>query len=241
MKQSAKKTLAKTYQHPIPQAILAILDELLPPFAATRKGIEQTLSYIQKNRRETFLNELAKGQELLTENKIQTEEFIHSLMIVYKAAINTYQREKIRRFARLLLNTVAKEELASDKFESFVKILDDLSETELNILETLRKLEIEHPPQPIESSKNDGLENMLQRASRFWLEFENQVWKHSPMSQGEFQSHLSRLNRTGLYRTYVATAYSNRGDKGHTTLLYAKFREWIILEEGTDSILYPDP
>ncbi len=171
-----------------------------------------------------MLDELEKGEIELTEEMIQSEEFIHSFVIIYRAVVNTYSREKIRYFARILKYGISQNKLASDEFEEFVQILDTLSLTELSLIQTLNEFE----PNVGQTETNNKDKKL--KLPEYWDEYLEKIQKQHNFSKEVTTDKLSRLNRIGLYKTFTGSYWGYNGDMGKTTHLFSKFTEWIELE-----------
>ena len=129
---SKNNKLKKVYRHPVVKAALVIVEDIPGPgtiISASRQLAEQTYDNMIAERKAAYFQELENGGEI-TDEMLTQEEFIHSVIVTYNASLRTYQQKKIRRFAKILLKAIEENELASDKFEVFVRILDDLTETE---------------------------------------------------------------------------------------------------------------
>ncbi len=61
---------------------------------------------IRKERLRTFFDELGSGEIELTNNLIESEDFLHCYFATLRAALNTRRREKVRMFAGLLKSKV---------------------------------------------------------------------------------------------------------------------------------------
>lgn len=192
---------------------------------------------IRRERQRTFFDELAAGEIDLTEELIQKEDFLHAIDAVYRAAMRTYEREKIQKFARLLLFGVRENRLGSDEMEEFVAILDDLSPRELDILMCLKKFEDAHPRETrgYDNQNNPEYDNELQRTKRYWDDFSNEVTKRFNITSGNLNGILARLNRTGLYQTIIGAYFGYTGNKGFTTDRFKLFIQWIASESATNS------
>lgn len=221
---SQQSKIEKVASHPITSILLTTVSAILPAVGVGKDMIDKSITKIQQDRFNTLLDELSNGETDLTEEIIQREEFIHSFVIIYKAVTNTYKREKIRYFARLLKSGIDRQELASDNFEEFTNILDDLSMTELTILKLLHYYELNHYDDELSDF------NEYQILSEFWNEFVHEIESKHYIPKDELIARLARLNRTGLYRTFTGMNLGYKGDKGKTTGLFKKFAEWIELE-----------
>jgi hypothetical protein len=236
---SIQKLASNTYKNPALQAILSLIEDVPivgTVIGASRAGLEQRLSNMIENRKAVFFDELERGG-LITSEMLEKEEFIHSFIVVYRAATNTYQRDKIRRFAHLLLNAIEENQLASDKFEEFCRILEDLSEREIFILKILRKYEINYPNQEVTHKWQNGesteLENDGMRFNRLWDDLSSEIGTALAIDGSTLRSILVSLSRTGLYDTFIQLDHIY--GSGKTTPLFDEFAKWIQLESEKDS------
>lgn len=186
-------------------------------------GIDVALSIhideIKHKRMRIFFDELGGGNIQLSQDLIESEDFLHCYFATLKAAMNSRRKEKIEMFARLLKSTISDEKFSStDEFEEYLKILDELSYREFMILLALERHESENP------QLNN--ENELQRATRFWNNFVSDVEKIG-ISVNEIDSILNRLNRSGCYETFVGGYLSYTGGKGKTTPTFKRLKRLI--------------
>jgi len=216
--------LAKYYQsQPIVQALVnaipicgGSLDTLLNARAEE----------IAKERTTEFFDELSEGSIELTEEIIQSEDFIHRWVITAKVAVNTRRREKIRLFARLLKSSFLSDtSVTTDEYEEYLSILDELSYREFLVLSTLERYEREFPP-----SEN---ENELQKANQFWEKFVSEVKQELDLTFDEVQAMLTRLNRTGCYETIVGMYLGYKGGRGKLTATYFRLKKLLDTASNT--------
>ncbi len=89
--------LAEEYgNYPTIQALL----QLIPKWAVADTLLRHKLIGIEVARTRHFFDQLAQGRFELTQDLIETEDFLHCFFATYRAAVNTRQKEKIRMFAR---------------------------------------------------------------------------------------------------------------------------------------------
>ncbi len=184
--------------------------------------LSHKISEMRNKRFRTLMDELATGDEELTPELIDNEDFLHAFFCVTRASLNSGREEKIRLFGRLLLYAAKTNMLNTDIFEEFVAILDDLSLREFKILLTLHGFE--------NTTKKEENQNDLNFASSFWENFEESVYKGLGVNRSELSSMLVRLNRTGLYETFAGSYWDYEGGKGKTTYFFDKFIQWIAME-----------
>lgn len=185
---------------------------------------------LRKQRQERLLNELARGEKLLTDKVIRSHEFVSAFMIIHHVVLRTRHEEKIKYFARLLLSGIENKKLDTDEFEEFVSILDDLSYREIEILQLLHHFEKNTPADLVDRGNPElKLENSVQIAMRFWDQFEDAISNRLGINSEVLISLMVRLQRTGLYRML----HGHWGDKnkhGETTALFENFISWIESE-----------
>lgn len=233
---SLQQLNTKMYKNPVIKAIQSLIEDNVPIVgtlvAASRAAFEQRLSNMQEERKAVFLAELDKGGSITTE-MLEMEEFIHSFLVVYRAAINTYQREKIRRFARILLTGIEENELATDKFEEFIHILNGVTETDLLVIRELSAYESKYLSISKPESKWDVVHIL---AETDWLQYVEYMEQAHNVRNEHVYSILNRLGSVGLYEINMGMNRSGRS-RGRATLLYSEFAKWVQLEaEVGDSL-----
>ena len=82
-------------------AVQALL-KLLPYWSSADAFIQQRARKIRHERTRTFFDALANGKVQLSEDLIQSDDFLHCYFKTVSAALNTRRKEKIQMFARLL-------------------------------------------------------------------------------------------------------------------------------------------
>jgi len=187
-------------------------------------GIEAAIlthcNNITKKRLKIFFDELEKGNIQLTQELIESEDFLHRYFATGKAAINSRRAEKIQFFSRLFLTGTIQEEISdTDEYEELLRILDKLSYREIQILFILDKYEIQY------SQKEN--ENDLQRANHFWSDFEEDLQSSLQITKEEINGLLVRLLRTGCYEIFTGTYYGYTGGKGKLTSIYHRLKKCI--------------
>lgn len=192
---------------PVPYGIGSALD------AALTAKIEQ----IRADRLKVFFDELASGAVSLTPDIIETEEFLHSYFCTLKAAVNERRREKIRMFARLLLYGTLNGFLGDDIFEENIRILDQLSIRQLEVMHTLFEFESKYPVTP-------GVTG--DRLNEYWKDFEAVVNRKYDLKPRDLKATLLQLMALGFYEKY------DRAIAGKLTPTVEDFLEWI---EAMDS------
>ena len=223
--------LAECYaSNPVVRSIIQIPLALDPSGLASASdvAIMSAIENMRHKRHRAFYDELAMGTHLLSADVIQSEDFIHDYLCSLRAAVNTRRQEKVRLCARLLLGAIRTGQVGSDKFEEFLAILDDLSLREFSILLILQQFLKDNPVQMLDRPDAESVfENDLQRANRFWLQFEQAVSEQLRVESAEFHAVLNRLNRTGLYESIAGTYLDYKGGRGLLTPLFDEFTDWL--------------
>jgi hypothetical protein len=228
---TALEKIADAYEgKPIIRALIQVAISPIPYGigSAIDAGLTARIEHMREERLRTFFQELGSGSRELTDDLIHEDDFLHAYFSTLKAATNTQKKEKIRLFARLLLEAARKRRIDIDVYSEFLSILEDLSVRELHILLILKRFEDSHPY----ATKATGeLENDLQRASRFWDAFEEAIRTECRIDPDTLRAVLNRLNRTGLYESFTwAIGYS--GGQGILTPLFEEFINWIGANEA---------
>lgn len=203
-------------------AIKALL-KLIPGWSSADTLLQKRADEIKGDRLKVFFEELAQGKRELTDELIQTENFIHSYFCTLRAALNSRQREKIKNFARLLDSSLDPAlQVSSDEHEELLAVLEEISLREFAILNDLRNHELAHP-------WSEG-ENALQHACKYWAEFKAAIIETYGVPTESFNAFMARLERTGLYLRITGNYYDYSGDIGTTTPLFARL---VLLVNGT--------
>ncbi len=182
----------------------------------------ETLEKIRRDRATTFFDELAKGNVVVDEYLLRSEDFLHAFFSTAKYALNSRRREKIKMFARLLKSSLTDTELANvDEFEDYLKILDELSYRELLALSILDQF----ANRPREEDWND-----LQWVNTFWDEFEQRLSTELDIPKEQVTDFMNRIARTGCYEMFTGGYLDYTGGKGKLTPTYQRLKKYIIEE-----------
>jgi len=177
-----------------------------------------TLEKIREERAAAFFAELDKGNVIVDESLLKSEDFLHKFFTTTNYALNSRRREKIRMFARLLKSSLTENDLADiDEYEDFLKILDDLSHRELSALKILD----EYSSTPRKEEQND-----FQWTHQFWAEFEQRLEKELNIPANQVSDFMNRIVRTGCYETFTGY-WDYEGGKGKLTPTYQRFKKFI--------------
>ncbi len=231
---NALQRIADAYEgHPLVHGLVQIAMSPIPYGigSAFDAVLTSKIENMREERLRVFFDELAAGTRDLSEDTIQEQDFLHAYFATLKAAFNTRQKEKIRLFARLLSSAARAEQTGSETYEEFLHILEDLSLRELHILSILKRLEDARSNLPKVMKDGELAENDLQRANRFWDDFEKTVESEVDIHPDELRAILNRLNRTGLYESIVGSYLGYEGGRGKLTPLFEQFTTWLQLQE----------
>ena len=186
-----------------------------------------------QKRNEAFFLELKRNPAMLPEGILNSDAFIHKFLITYKAVMFTYTDEKIKLFARLLLNG-GTDSCKVDEYEELLRTLNDLSNREIHILllfdsyytKYLQKVAEDYKPEKgtfiggkliatgaVPQNRQEAAFKLFQK--QIYEDLENLL----EVRPGERKDILNRLSRTGLYEVYDYAAGPN-GDGFLTPLFY---------------------
>lgn len=156
--------------------------------------IQESIDQIQKDRLETFFDQLESGQIELTKDIIKSEDFLHNYFSTVRIVLNTRRREKITLIGKLF-NTVVNQGLINaddESYEKFLKILDELSFMDIEILKILKDLE-EKKTKP----KRDDKWAKLEANQNIWDEFGGIILNRFGIDSNSLDETLIRIERTG--------------------------------------------
>ena len=190
---SPKLSLTGRYKTPIVRSLSTICRagiQAIPMVGGSLDTIILDAYTRHRERREReFFDELERGEILLTDEQIESNEFLHAFTASYRAALNTRQEAKIHLFARLLVRYSQGDLTAmADEYEEFLALLTDLSYREFQVMLLLYRIRQTHV-------FNDKHRSM-------WQEFERSVETNLRVSRDELPGVLERIKRTGLYRAF---------------------------------------
>ncbi len=161
---STQNKLSSNYKHPVVKELALLLTnaslQAVPlvgsPIAALIFG---GISLAKERRAQAYLEELEQNLHELGEDTISREEFTHLFTITARAALNTQQEEKIRRFAQLFASFANGSNFDRiSEYEEAAQIVTELSEREFQVLLILdlheRTAPIDAPPELRRTSKS---------------------------------------------------------------------------------------
>jgi hypothetical protein len=134
-----------------------MLVKLCPPLAIAEAGILGTYAWFQHRRLEVFADEFTTLGLHITEEEAVKREFFDAYTSTARHVLSESRDAKIRLFARLFATFVQTGcSTPIDRYEEYLQLLDEISETEFSLLLLLARHERKQPQDPAE--------NRLQRA-----------------------------------------------------------------------------
>lgn len=218
--QESSNIIGKLSVHYSKKPAIQALLKLVPGWSSADTLLQKRANEIKNDRLKVFFDELALGKLELTDELIETEDFLHSYFCTLRAVLNSRQREKIKLFARLLNSSHESALLvSSDEHEELLSTLEEITLREFTILNDLRKRELAHPRQ---EGQND-----LQHAWKYWDKFRQATIQNFGVPQESFNAFMARLERTGLYLRITGGYLDYSGDVGTTTPLLTRIVQLV--------------
>jgi hypothetical protein len=213
----AQRTALGYRNSPKLRALVEGIGSFVPGVTAANTYIVERLSDLERQRREALFQYLDEAGAELTDELINSDDFLHCFTITMRAAQRTRRKEKIRVFARLLASATRNGEARItdvDEYEELLGILVILSHREIQVLILLDKWQ----------ARGEGV---AQNVSAF----ENEVMAQTAIPREEIMPVVQSLNRTGLCQT-IPTLLGNTGSHGHLTARYYRLRDLIADADG---------
>jgi len=181
-----------------------------------------------KRRQNAFFEELKAKPNMLTEDVVKSEEFVHKFLITYKAVVMTHKAEKIKYLAKLLKSsTISENDIDVDEYEEYLNIITDLSYRELQILSIIDK-NYKLDPEPSKPTAPSMNADKTEWRGRFFAKNKHDIQKELGVRSQEIDDVLIRISRSALYKQIGYTAGEN-GD-GVLTPLFYRIKELIEFE-----------
>lgn len=146
---------------------------------------------IKAERLRFFFDELNSSDIVLTEEQIESNDFLYAYFKTVSYVLRTRSNEKIKRFAKIL-KKVYSGNLNVEEFDYYTSIFDDLTDKEFAILSIKYKYEQQNKSNP------NNL-NELQLTCTYWDDFKKEIVDQLNIKETEINSFLIRLQRTGCY------------------------------------------
>lgn len=207
---------------------LRMLLQLIPQGIGSAVDVYLTnlIDSYKKEKIRLFFQDIESCKIHISQEVIESNDFLYAFFATTKSVINTKRNEKITYFSNLFINGLNKDLYKTDKYEQYLIILDELTYQEIQILEILKKFEVEIHKKPEIGDKSEI--NPLQKANSIWDSFEKEVFFQISIEPEILRNMLTRLTGTGLYETIAGMYFNYEGGRGFTTSLYDDFRLWIM-------------
>ena len=174
---------------------------------------------LHQQRLRTFIEKLDRVECDITREQLNDDEFCHAVIVILSAVGRTDREEKIHLFA-VMLSNYKRVVLSNDKdtYEELLRVLDDMSYREFQILLILCELEKAevgrrtHPAEPF----------------NFWPEFLSSATKIG-VSQDEMLGFLNRLTRTGCFHVLGDAHPTGAQRSGYTTPTFRRLVEAVTV------------
>ncbi len=190
--------------------------------------IKSGMDALAAKRAKIFFSELQKYNPI-NEELLLSEDYLHFLTQSLKSAVQTKQEEKIRMFARVLRNSYEKDSISdTGELEDFIKILDELSFREIQIL---------HMLDAYSDTPRNGEKNDFKWTSLYWDKFEARLTNELNISQSEVSDIMNRIVRTGCFETYTGRYLNGETKYGKLTNTYFRLKRVIYdFDDDKDSL-----
>lgn len=202
--------LARYEQRPLIRGLVQLVP--LGIGSAVESALLTKLNQYRAERLREFFDELGAGRLSLTEEIVESEDFLYCYFATINAVLRSRRGEKARFLARLLKGGFDGFVENVDEYEELVALTDDLSHRELAVLALLARHESENPMRPGD--------NALQRATRFWPQFVADAGSKLGIPTSLLAAMLRRLQRSGCYEEFTGAYLDYTGGLGRTTELY---------------------
>ena len=222
--ETAKLTdLVKAYdKRPFIRALVQLIPYGLGSAADTYLATK--ITNMRQDRARAFYDELSKSNTVLSEDEIASDHFLHAYFSTMRAILNTRRKEKIQLLAQLFIRFCQDKDFERlDAYEENLSILDDLSYREFEILLILYRLEA--------TTFKPGERRTLAKSKKLWPDFIAAIKDKVGIQDDDIPGTLARLNRTGLYQTYIGGYIDYTGDVGYLTPNFYTFLTALNMHE----------
>lgn len=182
------------------QPVLQSLLSLVPCWGSADILIQQLAEEIHRNRIRIFFDELARGEREITSEDLENNDFLHCFLTTTRAVLRTRREEKVKLFARLLVEGHKTGVTRTDEYEEHLCNLDELSLKEFGALCLLHS----HPCLDYEASSPDKPE-----IGESWDKFKSQLDIEYGVGKSEIGGFLNRLMRTGCIAPSSGLSFNN--------------------------------
>lgn len=218
--------LAESYEK---NPIIKSLVKILPYGSAVDTLISVQLSNMKSARTKAFFDALNSGKLTLSENIINSNDFLYSFYTTSNYISRTRTDEKVEKFANIILQLAAGN-INYNEFEDYTSVLNELSEREFAILAIKERYEQRFLPAigETEYTINGVAQNKLQVTMLYWSEFRDEVINTVGIDSDELNSMLIRIQRTGCYLVHQGFWMDTYTEEiGNTTPLFKKILKLV--------------
>ena len=177
-----------------------------------------------KARRYKILFDAIKAGEIeLSENIIESDDFLSSFFTTIEYVDRTRSDEKIKRFAKIFIQ-IAEKKITYNEFEDYTSIFNELTDREFAILCIKYNHEQRFLPEvgETEFKSNYNVLNPKQVTDLYWNDFKAEAILATNIDPNEFSPMLERLQRTGCYLVHKGYYDSGKEADGDTTSIFKK-------------------
>ncbi len=209
----------------IAQGTLKAMAGQMPVLGPVLSGLfEARQRQLQEERLAQFLEDLRDEaitalEEHYNEGYLQSQDYLHLVLLAFEHAQRTRRREKRRLYARALLNAARKEwEPRCDLAEELMNALADLSPTEIRVLQA--GWDYFASPTP-----DDAPRSALEKAITA-RHIEPRLTDFG-LGEVEIRAYLGKLQRLGFTEQIVGTIVGYKGGAFRMTPLFDRLMELI--------------
>ena len=210
--------------------IIKSLVQLIPGGGSVDSYLTTKLNNMKAERMKIFFDKLQSGQQELSENIIETNDFLHAYFCTVDYVLRTKSEDKIKRFAEILLGLAANK-INFNEFEEYISVFNELSDREFSLLFLKYQYEQKYLPEEGETEYrvNGEVQNPKQITNLYWKDFKEEVINKIGIKPEDFNPMLIRIQRTGCYSTHKGYWDEQLEEDGNTTSLFK-----IIIELVTE-------
>jgi len=180
-----------------------------------------TLNRMRQERTKVFFDELINGNYNPDNDYLKTDDFVHKYILTMRYVLNTNQKDKIKMFAKIFINSINKDNeiFNIDIFEDFIGILNELTYREISALSLF---------ETYDTILQENDENEIMRVNKFWNEFEERMEKELNVPKSYVNNFMIRITRTGCYEEFNGNYFGYTAGKGKLTPLYYELKNFIM-------------
>ena len=157
---------------------------------------KMVLEHIEQHNEDRFIEDVLNDKKIADIESIDAVKSLKRLYRVIQVINKAITQDKINRFKRLTVNGIINHEtLCDDKFELFVNMIDELTDTEYAIMHIINRIEEEHKGEEFDA-----------RVSK---ETEKQVLTELSMDNYTFISYITRLKGKGMIIPAIVSTLMN--------------------------------